>query len=189
MDIKTYQKDCERTNAPVDETQLEYLKTKIFLHHLITTRTVANDSDIIKRGIFYKTPSEELCQRQEESIKLEDSRLYTLEHEDTQLTPMTEKDAYIVHGACGITSEGAELMDACIEYSLGRKSEIDRTNIEEEVGDVLWYCSLILNAIGSDFETVAEKNINKLKERYPEQFTEKDAHNRDLEKEREVLES
>jgi hypothetical protein len=36
---------------------------------------------------------------------------------------------------------------------------------------------------------VLDINIDKLKARYPEKFTEKEAENRDLDKEREVLES
>lgn len=49
-------------------------------------------------------------------------------------------------------------------------------------------CALALNALGSDFGSVMERNIEKLKARYPDKFTEDKATNRDLDTERKILE-
>jgi NTP pyrophosphatase (non-canonical NTP hydrolase) len=94
----------------------------------------------------------------------------------------------LMHSAVGISTEAGELLDAYKKHIFyGR--QIDYVNIEEEIGDLLWYISATLDVLGLTYEEVMEKNIKKLKARYPDQFTEKDAIERDLEKEREILEN
>ena len=66
--------------------------------------------------------------------------------------------------------------------------ELDLTNITEECGDLFWYLAEVLTSIDVKFIDVMQKNIDKLRARYPEEFTQQDALNRDLVKEREVLE-
>jgi ribosomal protein S17E len=48
--------------------------------------------------------------------------------------------------------------------------------------------AIAMDELGTDFETEMKRNIEKLKARYPEKFEENLAENRDLEKEREILE-
>lgn len=60
-------------------------------------------------------------------------------------------------------------------------------NLKEELGDKLWYAALALDELKSTFEETMEANIKKLRARYPNKFTEEDAINRDLEKERAAL--
>lgn len=94
----------------------------------------------------------------------------------------------LLHAILGISGEAGELTDAIkkgIFYQ--EKSKIDIINIEEELGDILWYVALALRTIGSDFETCMKKNINKLKLRYPDKFTEEAYINRDLAAERKAL--
>lgn len=93
----------------------------------------------------------------------------------------------ILHAAMGIATESGELLDAVKKYVFYGK-DIDYVNINEEAGDLLWYLALLLDAIGVDFESVMDKNINKLKARYLEKFDNGQANNRDLEKERDILE-
>jgi len=61
-------------------------------------------------------------------------------------------------------------------------------NAREEAGDLLWYLALIARALGTDLETIARTNIEKLRTRYPGKFTAEAALNRDLEAERKTLE-
>jgi len=87
----------------------------------------------------------------------------------------------------GICTESGELMDALKKYLFYGKP-IDDTNVNEEVGDLFWYIAILADAFGFTFENSMEKNIAKLKARYPNRFTERDAQLRNLEKERKVLE-
>jgi NTP pyrophosphatase (non-canonical NTP hydrolase) len=93
----------------------------------------------------------------------------------------------ILHGAMGLCTETGEVMDALKRFFLYGK-KLDFVNLQEECGDLFWYIALIADAVGFTFEDTFEKNIAKLKARYPNRFTEFDALNRNLEKERKILE-
>jgi len=47
--------------------------------------------------------------------------------------------------------------------------------IRENLGDILWYEAMICNFFGWNLTEILEENIAKLKKRYPQGFTEKDA--------------
>jgi NTP pyrophosphatase (non-canonical NTP hydrolase) len=93
----------------------------------------------------------------------------------------------LLHGAIGICTESGELMDA-LKKGIYYGKPIDLINIKEEVSDIFWYCGIILDALGVTMDEVLTINIDKLKARYPEKFTEHHAENRDLETERAILE-
>jgi NTP pyrophosphatase (non-canonical NTP hydrolase) len=100
----------------------------------------------------------------------------------------TAPEEDLMHAAAGVCTEGGELMDVFKKFHFYGKP-IDWTNVEEEIGDVLWYLALACRASGTTLEAVAEKNIAKLKARYPDKFTNFRAINRDLEAERKILEN
>jgi len=93
----------------------------------------------------------------------------------------------LLHGAMGASTEANELLDAvkrCLFYG----KEIDRVNVIEEVGDLLWYTSIILEAIDASFDEAMQRNIDKLRTRYPDGFNADQAINRNIEAERKALE-
>jgi NTP pyrophosphatase (non-canonical NTP hydrolase) len=94
----------------------------------------------------------------------------------------------LVHASMGLVTEAGEFQDM-IKKHLYYGRVLDVVNLKEEIGDVLWYCAIALEALGTDFESVMQTNIDKLKTRYPEKFTEKSANNRDLDTERQILEN
>jgi len=93
----------------------------------------------------------------------------------------------LLHGSIGVSTEAGELLDAMKKFIFYGRS-IDRANVKEELGDILYYASLTMDEMGFTLEDVMETNSEKLKARYPEKFTEDNAINRDLDKERQVLE-
>jgi NTP pyrophosphatase (non-canonical NTP hydrolase) len=99
-----------------------------------------------------------------------------------------KKSIDLLHASMGLVTESGEFQDALKKHIFYGK-ELDTVNLKEEIGDVLWYCAIALEALGTDFETVMQTNIDKLKARYPEKFTEDSANNRDLETERQILEN
>lgn len=96
-----------------------------------------------------------------------------------------EKDA--IHMLLGLCSEVGELQDAYKKH-LAYGNKLDIVNVLEEIGDIRWYLANFCNIIGVTEADIEGININKLKKRYPEKFTNELANNRDLEAEREVLE-
>lgn len=93
----------------------------------------------------------------------------------------------LLHAGMGMATESAEFIDA-LKKSIFYGKELDRVNLKEELGDVLWYVAVAMDELGTDFDTEMQKNIEKLRARYGEKFNEHSAENRDLEKERKILE-
>jgi NTP pyrophosphatase (non-canonical NTP hydrolase) len=77
----------------------------------------------------------------------------------------------------GVAGEAGEVVDE-LKKALFQGHTLQTQKIIEEIGDVLWYCALTCDAVGVDLEYAAKKNIQKLKERYPEGFRETDSINR-----------
>ena len=97
-------------------------------------------------------------------------------------------DSRIVHAIIGLTTESGELQDA-IKKNMFYGAKLDLVNHKEEAGDVLWYLAVLIDALGTTFEEVSNVNISKLKARYPDKFDPERALNRNLDKEREILEN
>lgn len=94
----------------------------------------------------------------------------------------------ILHGAIGISTEAGELLDA-IKKHIYYGKKLDLINVKEEIGDIFWYTALICSRLNVSFEEIMRTNIEKLKARYPNKFTEDKAINRDIERERSILEN
>lgn len=95
--------------------------------------------------------------------------------------------ARLMHGMIGICTETGELQDM-VKKALIYNKPFDNVNVLEECGDVLWYIALALDAAGYSMSECMEKNIDKLKTRFPDKFTFKNANERDLDAERKALE-
>lgn len=75
----------------------------------------------------------------------------------------------LLNGAIGLCGETGEVADLIKKYAYHGK-KLDSDNIILELGDVLWYIAEISTALGVDFNYIFEKNIEKLKARYPKGF-------------------
>lgn len=83
----------------------------------------------------------------------------------------------MLNGALGITGEAGEVADL-IKKHIFHGHDLDTDALVKEIGDVCWYVALLCTAIGVDLESVMEKNIEKLKTRYPEGFSSEASINR-----------
>jgi len=97
-------------------------------------------------------------------------------------------DPRIMHGVIGISTEAAELLDA-VKKSLFYGKPLDLVNLQEEIGDLMYYTFLLIDAVGGDFNQILQTNRNKLAARYKEKFTADEAISRDLDSERTILEA
>ncbi len=91
------------------------------------------------------------------------------------------------HSMFGLVTEVGEFADALKRAKIYGKA-IDKVNLAEELGDILWYMSLALKDLGLSYEQVMDINIAKLKARFPDKYTDDKAINRDLATERKLLE-
>jgi len=74
----------------------------------------------------------------------------------------------------GLTGEAGDIA-SCIKKLIFHKNESIKQGIKENIGDMMWYTAMICNSMNWNFEKILEENIKKLKTRYPQGFTEKDA--------------
>lgn len=93
----------------------------------------------------------------------------------------------LLHAGIGMTTEAGEFIDMLKKHIFYGKP-LDLVNLREEIGDLLWYCAIAVDALGTNMDDVMTINIDKLKARYPDKFSEFLAENRDLETERAILE-
>lgn len=92
-----------------------------------------------------------------------------------------------VHMIFGMATEVGELMDS-YKKNIAYNSELDMINVQEEIGDIMFYIASFCRMNNLDLNKIIERNVEKLESRYPKKFTEYHANNRDLEKERKILE-
>lgn len=93
----------------------------------------------------------------------------------------------VMHGVVGLATESGELAEALWE-TLFNRGDLDVVNIAEELGDGDWYGAILLDAIGGTRAGVMERNIEKLRARFPDKYSDAAANDRDLAGERAVLE-
>lgn len=76
----------------------------------------------------------------------------------------------MVHASMGIAGEAGEVIDATKKTWIYGK-ELDRENILEECGDLLFYITALLTETGFTIEDAMAANVAKLAKRYPEGYT------------------
>jgi NTP pyrophosphatase (non-canonical NTP hydrolase) len=91
---------------------------------------------------------------------------------------------HAVVGLAGEVGELSQLLERWVYYG----QSLSVPDVEEEVGDCLWYLALLCTAVGIQMERVMEGNLAKLKARFPHKFTEEAAANRDPASERKAAE-
>lgn len=70
--------------------------------------------------------------------------------------------------AMGISGEAGEVLEKwkkIVAYKDGKVSEDDKSEIKKELGDVVWYISMMAHSLGLSFDDVMELNIEKLASR------------------------
>lgn len=91
-----------------------------------------------------------------------------------------------LHMVLGMQTEVAELADAYKKH-IAYGKDLDLVNVKEELADTCWYIANLCNLHGWDLRDILATNIKKLQVRYPDKFTQENAINRDLAKERVIL--
>jgi len=81
----------------------------------------------------------------------------------------TPRQTQILHGVIGLQGESGE-MATQVEGHIWYGKPFDQVNMEEEIGDALWYLAEICSAMGVSMEDIMERNIAKLRQRFPKQF-------------------
>jgi len=92
-----------------------------------------------------------------------------------------------LHMILGMVTETGELTDI-FKKNMAYGKEIDWVNVQEEIGDLMWYVINFCTINGFDLEDILKQNVAKLIVRYPNKFSKEKAITRDLDRERKILE-
>lgn len=76
----------------------------------------------------------------------------------------------LIHAAMGMSSDAGEFVDCIKKHAIYGKA-LDVNNAIEEIGDVMWFCALAAHTLGISLEEIAQANIMKLMQRYPENYS------------------
>jgi NTP pyrophosphatase (non-canonical NTP hydrolase) len=76
----------------------------------------------------------------------------------------------VLHAVLGLATETGELQTH-VKKALYYGKPLDKAELVDEAGDVLWYLGTLCNCLGVSLEEVMALNIEKLRKRFPEKFT------------------
>ena len=85
------------------------------------------------------------------------------------LNPALSKKDVLINGVMGLCGESGEAIDI-VKKHLAQGHDLNREALIKELGDVAWYLAETAYALDVPLEEVFERNIAKLKARYPQGF-------------------
>ena len=95
----------------------------------------------------------------------------------TTLNPELSQKDVLINGVMGLCGEAGEAIDI-VKKHLHQGHELDREKLVKELGDIAWYLAETATALDISLEEVLERNIGKLRSRYPEGFSTERSVNR-----------
>ena len=85
----------------------------------------------------------------------------------------------LLNGLMGLNGESGEAIDIAKKHFYQGHS-LDKDGLIEELGDIMWYVVLTAKALDVSLEEIGRRNIEKLKIRYPDGFSEEKSVNREI---------
>jgi NTP pyrophosphatase (non-canonical NTP hydrolase) len=83
----------------------------------------------------------------------------------------------LANAALGLTGEAGEAAEL-VKKHLFHATPLDRDAVVKELGDCLWYIAAFATVLDIPMAEIAERNIEKLRKRYPEGFDPERSRNR-----------
>ena len=87
-------------------------------------------------------------------------------------------DERLIIAALGLAGEAGEFANL-IKKKTAHGHDIKNEELAEELGDVLWYLAEAATSCGLDLSEIAQNNVEKLKSRYPDGFSQERSINRE----------
>ncbi|MFO0096149.1 MAG: nucleoside triphosphate pyrophosphohydrolase family protein [Gemmatimonadaceae bacterium] len=83
----------------------------------------------------------------------------------------------LANAALGLTGEAGEVAEVITKH-LFHATPLDQEALVKELGDCLWYLGAFATVLGLSLDDIAQRNIDKLRRRYPEGFDPERSRNR-----------
>jgi NTP pyrophosphatase (non-canonical NTP hydrolase) len=199
MNLKDYQDKAKRTESLKDEVVADYYELKAYLDMYVAMTEIL---DAIKKKVYYSNPkkyNEILAPKLDEIQELTQFvKGYAMSKNADGSTRIGTKkmmnldkalpiNPRVFHGVIGIATESGELM-AAMAKAMQLEQPVDGINAQEEMVDAMWYMAILHDALGLNWEDGLERNIAKLRARFPEKYSDERADKRNLSTERKILE-
>lgn len=178
MDNHTYLKESERTEKKLPEG--------VTIERRLLTAMILGINAAEQAGMLFDDVKKHLIYEADPSNALQELMAGVTTQEDDAMV-LNQDKAEVLHAAMGVLTESMELATALFSHALA-DGELDVPNIVEEIGDIDFYTAMLMRQLGITREQTNQVNIDKLKARYPDKFDGEKAINRDLDKERQILE-
>ena len=88
-----------------------------------------------------------------------------------------DRQQVLTYTALGLTGESGEVAEM-IKKAFYHGHALEKEALSQELGDVLWYLAVMASGLGLSLDQIASENIDKLRARYPEGFSEERSRNR-----------
>lgn len=76
----------------------------------------------------------------------------------------------LINSVMGLCGESGEVIDL-VKKHISHGHPLNREKLIDELGDVAWYLAECATVLDVSLEEILERNIEKLKKRYPEGFS------------------
>lgn len=90
------------------------------------------------------------------------------------LNPNLNQQDILINAVMGLCGEAGEATDL-VKKHLFQNHEFNKEEFVKELGDIAWYLAEACTAVDVKLEEVLEKNITKLKQRFPNGFDKNDS--------------
>jgi len=91
--------------------------------------------------------------------------------------PALTADDRLFDAAAGLAEEAGEILARVRKHRFQQRT-LDRDGLVTELGDALWCLAMVATSLDVTLEQVAERNIAKLRARYPDGFSSAAARDR-----------
>lgn len=93
------------------------------------------------------------------------------------MSDLTPGKVNLLHVSFGLGTEVGELQDAIKKHVINGKP-LDRKNVVEELGGILFYYEAILQSVGVTMDEVRQFNMDQLAARFPQGYSDEAARAR-----------
>jgi len=194
MTNQEYVKNCTRTERVLDPDA--QVNIALLLQVFELQKQVGDIADCLKKIIFYGLDAKEvglvpktMFAGREIEKTLEKIYEQIIDGKTEEL-PIKGDFTRHLHAILGVITESGELAEGTTKYVTCQEKmtlEEFKLNVFEELGDLSWYKGIACDYFGFDLTDIQEKNIAKLKVRFPEKFSQDQVVNRDLKAEQAAL--
>ena len=127
-----------------------------------------------KQCVLHDAEIYEICNEKSEGLTANDYQRQAMKTLNSKLS----RQEILINGVMGLCGESGEAIDI-VKKHLFHGHPLDREALKKELGDIAWYLAETAYALDISLEEILSTNIAKLKQRYPEGFSESASLNRE----------